>query len=208
MNARGNELFADRPLQNPRDDRLGYAPFARHLANSLRVMTGAEGLVIALYGAWGSGKSTLLNFVEYYLGQEPEEECPIVVKFEPWWFSGHEDLALRFFEQLLGTISSRQVLTDELRDKLADFGSLVARVPIPHAWAGEVVAKLLRPEGKDIHGLKEEIDEKLKQERTPILVIIDGSSPKCSVVSSKKSPPSSLLERHLLALVPFAATFL
>jgi uncharacterized membrane protein len=34
-----------------------------------------------------------------------------------------------------------------------------------------------------------------------------GSSPKSSVVSSKKRPPSSLHERHLLAVVPFAATF-
>ena len=33
------------------------------------------------------------------------------------------------------------------------------------------------------------------------------SSPKSSVVSSKKRPPSSLHECHLLALVTFAATF-
>ena len=37
--------------------------------------------------------------------------------------------------------------------------------------------------------------------------LVLGSSPKSSVVSSKKRPPSSLHERHLLALVPFAATF-
>jgi len=55
-------LSADRPKTNPIDDRLGYAPFAKHLAESICEMNAAEGLVIAVYGAWGSGKTSLLNF--------------------------------------------------------------------------------------------------------------------------------------------------
>jgi predicted KAP-like P-loop ATPase len=72
-----DQLVADRPLQNPGDDRLGYGAFAKHLADSFTAMIGAEGLVIALYGAWGSGKSTLLNFVEYYLSQKQKKRSAL-----------------------------------------------------------------------------------------------------------------------------------
>ena len=87
-----NVLSADNPLKDPKDDRLGYAPFARNLAESICRMAPPEGFVIAVYGPWGSGKSTLLNFLIYYLEQKSEDVQPIIVPFNPWWFSGQEDL--------------------------------------------------------------------------------------------------------------------
>jgi predicted KAP-like P-loop ATPase len=88
------------PLIDPNDDRLGYAPFAKNLANSICQMSPPDGFVMAVYGPWGSGKSTLLNFIVHYLEQKPESEQPIIVPFNPWWFSGQEDLTKRFFGQL------------------------------------------------------------------------------------------------------------
>ncbi|MBN1592309.1 MAG: hypothetical protein JW941_03545 [Candidatus Coatesbacteria bacterium] len=45
------------------------------------------------------GKSTVLNFVEHYLGRPPDGNThPIVVRFNPWWFTGREDLILQFFD--------------------------------------------------------------------------------------------------------------
>ena len=49
-------LSSDRPLTDPKNDRLGYAPFAKHLARSILEMPSPEGFVAALYGSWGSGK--------------------------------------------------------------------------------------------------------------------------------------------------------
>jgi predicted KAP-like P-loop ATPase len=95
------------------------------------------------------------------------------VKFDPWWFSGQEDLALRFFEQLSGTLSSKQIVSDELRNKLANFARIVSRIPVPYAWTGEVAESLLRPEGNDIYGLKEEISARLEQQTPRILFIFD-----------------------------------
>ena len=66
----GKVRSADNPLIDPKDDRLGYASFAKNLAESLCKMTSPEGFVVAVYGSWGSGKSTLLNFVVYYLEQK------------------------------------------------------------------------------------------------------------------------------------------
>jgi predicted KAP-like P-loop ATPase len=77
------EPLPDRPGANPeRDDQLGYAPFAKNLAQAIARITPTDGLVLALYGPWGSGKSTVLNFVESYLQRWPEgrEVQPLVVR--------------------------------------------------------------------------------------------------------------------------------
>ena len=43
-------LSADRPCNDPKDDLFGHAPFARHLAKTIRCHRGGDGLVIALHG--------------------------------------------------------------------------------------------------------------------------------------------------------------
>jgi predicted KAP-like P-loop ATPase len=48
-----NVLSADNPLTDPNHDALGYAPFARHLADSIGKMSPPDGFVMAVYGAWG-----------------------------------------------------------------------------------------------------------------------------------------------------------
>jgi predicted KAP-like P-loop ATPase len=55
------DLPVDNPLVDPQQDRLGYAPFAKYLAESICQMTFPEGFVMAVYGGWGSGKSTFIN---------------------------------------------------------------------------------------------------------------------------------------------------
>ena len=103
-----NMLQPDTPLTDPSKDRLGYAQFASHLADSICKMTPPDGLVIAIFGTWGSGKTTLLKFIEHYINQKPEVEQPIIVHFNPWWFSGHEDLAKRFFDQMQSILACFQ----------------------------------------------------------------------------------------------------
>ncbi len=90
-------LSADRPGIDPKDDLFGHAPFAKGLAGSICRYSSSDGLVLALYGPWGSGKSTVLSYVRHYLEQQAECEQPVVVTFNPWWFSGQENLARAFF---------------------------------------------------------------------------------------------------------------
>ncbi|HYU03277.1 MAG TPA: P-loop NTPase fold protein, partial [Jatrophihabitantaceae bacterium] len=112
--ANPDQLAHDKPETDPTRDRLGYAPFARHLAVAIRSMAPEEGLVMAIYGPWGSGKTTLLNFVRYFLSQAPRGE-PLVIEFNPWWFSGTEDLTRRFFDQLLEELDQQPLISNELR---------------------------------------------------------------------------------------------
>ena len=165
-------LSADRPKTNPTDDRLGYAPFAKHLAESICKMNAVEGLVIAVYGAWGSGKTSLLNFLLHYLRERPEDEQPIYIPFNPWWFSGHEDLTRSFFNQLQSKFSGKNTIK-KLRNRIADFADIVSKVPLPYTKAGEAVEKMARVRKKDIAELKAEIADLLKEQERPILVFID-----------------------------------
>jgi len=163
-------LLADKPIVDPEHDRLGYATFARHLAESICKMAPPEGLVVAIYGPWGSGKTSLLNLVVHYLQEKPESEQPIIVRFNPWWFSGHEDLTKRFFAQLQAVLSKSEVM-EKLRKKLAIFAELISEAPIPYASIAKTVAGLL--EDKDVFELKTDITKALKEQQKRIWVIID-----------------------------------
>ncbi len=165
-------LSSDRPLGDPSDDRLGYAPFAKQLATSLSMLAPPDGLVMAVYGPWGSGKTTVLNFTKVYLGETTTP--PVVVDFNPWWFRGHEDLTFRFFDQLLSVLNKRKVFTEALRKKLAGFAALVAEAPGPDIarGSGRFARKLLEPK-RDAVARKDEIASELRKQDRRILVVMD-----------------------------------
>ena len=168
-----NQLAADNSLKDPKTDRLGYAPFAKHLADSICQMTAPEGFVIAVYGAWGSGKSTLLNFLVHYLQQQPENSQPLVVPFNPWLFAGDEDITKRFFDQLQSAVGALKYVPKGWKARIADLANVVSEIPLPYAQAGKAVATLFDGEQKDTSDLKEEVEASLEQEQTRIVVTID-----------------------------------
>ncbi|MBW4561669.1 MAG: AAA family ATPase [Mojavia pulchra JT2-VF2] len=168
-----NDISADSSLVDPEKDLLGHANFAKYLADSICKMTFPEGFVIAVYGSWNSGKSTLLNFVVHYLQQKPEEEQPIIVPFNPWLFSGYQDITRRFFEQLQDVLSQVTPVSKSLKDRIADFANLISEIPIPYAQTGKAVATLLDEDDKEASELKEEVEDKLVQQQQRIVVTID-----------------------------------
>ncbi|MDF5724276.1 MAG: P-loop NTPase fold protein [Rhizonema sp. PD37] len=158
---------------DPQTDRLGYANFAQYLANSICNMSFAQGFAIALYGTWGSGKSTMLDFVVHYLNQKPDEERPIIVPFNPWLFSGSQDVTKRFFEQLQDILSKTTSVPKGLKERIADFANVVAEIPLPYAQAGKAVATLFDDEQKDASEIKEDVERTLLQEDRRIIITID-----------------------------------
>ncbi|EPQ8816096.1 KAP family P-loop NTPase fold protein [Pseudomonas aeruginosa] len=172
-------LSADRPGTEPKDDLFGHAPFAKSLADSICRYQGSDGLVLALYGPWGSGKSTVLNYVQHFLEQRPEDEQPVVVKFNPWWFSGQENLARAFLGQLQAVLPARSEKFKQLGDLLADFaegvGGLIDLTGVS-GGAGGLIGKLLgqaKRKPKDVPALKDSITGILQKAGKRILVIID-----------------------------------
>jgi predicted KAP-like P-loop ATPase len=172
-------LSADKPLTDPQEDQLGYARFARHLATTLIKMVPAEGFVVAIYGPWGSGKTTLLNFLFHYFKQFPLDEQPLIVPFNPWWFSGHEKLTKHFFDQFQACLASADFPMTSLEKKVAEFADLVSELPasihIPYIAIGNVSVEFtpMKPAIKNVVKLKMEIAEELRKQSRRIFVTVD-----------------------------------
>lgn len=172
-------LSADRPSVDPKDDLFGHAPFAKSLADSICRYPGSDGLVLALYGPWGSGKSTVLSYVQHYLEKRPSDDQPVLVKFNPWWFSGQENLAHAFLGQMQAVLPAKSEKFKQLGDLLADFaegvGGLIDLTGVS-GGAGGLIGKLLgqvKRKPKDVPALKESITAILQQADKRILVVID-----------------------------------
>jgi len=173
-------LSADRPSIDPKDDLFGHAPFAKSLADSICRYPGSDGLVLALYGPWGSGKSTALGYVGHYIEQQPEEDRPVVVPFNPWWFSGQENLARAFLGQLQAVLPNKSDKFKKLGYLLGDFaegvGGLIDLSGVTGGAAGKLgklVGMLAKRKPKDVPALKSEISKILREAKKRILVVID-----------------------------------
>jgi predicted KAP-like P-loop ATPase/uncharacterized protein YuzE len=94
-----HQFSADRPIQFRRQDLLGRAGFAESLASAIKGWKGHDSLVVALYGPWGSGKSSIKNMMLESLRQS-EHDCPHIVEFNPWEWSGQDRLAAAFFHEV------------------------------------------------------------------------------------------------------------
>lgn len=180
-------LSADRPLDDPATDRLGYATFAKHLAGTILNSSPSDGLVVAVHGDWGTGKTTALKFIVHYL--ELQEEPPIVMWFNPWWFAGQEDLIRRFFKELQATVASSSKLLRDIarRDRLAAalnlFGSaLSSPITIPSVPLAGTAAKMTSEGVKalaavlaptDVVTAKARISSAFKEQVARIVVIVD-----------------------------------
>ncbi len=153
-------------------------------------MTPQDGIVLGIYAPWGAGKTTLLNFVQHYLDQHEEAERPVIVPFNPWWFSGQDDLAISFFRQLLSTLNKDKRVGDKIRgavEKYADFvgqgigtmasvAAALAGVPVPPVAAGAAIThglKIFAPTERSINDLKADVEAALRESKIRLLIIID-----------------------------------
>ena len=172
--ANDNLLSSDKPLTKPKDDRLAYSPFAERLAESLLAMAPPDGFVVALYGSWGSGKTTVVNFIVHYLEDRPDDDQPIIVHFNPWWFSGRENLIRAFFDQLQAALTGHwKSGWRQARRHLAQFAGLVSEAPIPYASTGKVLKRVIEPKQPDTNALKQSIAETLQKQDKRIVIVID-----------------------------------
>lgn len=170
-NLQSDLLSGDHPLTEPTHDTLGYSPFAYALAKSITKMSPQEGIVIAINGPWGAGKSTVLNFVKYHLTHDFKDEPVIPIHFNPWWFSGREDLTRLLIGQLRASLGGKDFKA--IKNVLADFADLVSKIPdVPGKDVGAIFAKKLRGQ-PDLVSLKDKIDGMLRSSNKRILVIID-----------------------------------
>ena len=173
---RSEDLTADSALQNPSEDKLGYSDFAAHISDTISGWTPEEEFVVGIYGEWGTGKSTILNFVEYEL--ENQDNPPVIIRFNPWWFSGQPDLIDKFFSQLRTGLGTDEKYED-LRNRIASLSKTISKVPfskltgVPAGSIFGAAADYISVDDENIGELKAAISEDLREIDQPIVVFID-----------------------------------
>lgn len=177
---------SDEPARSRGEDRLGRAQFATLLARALVDYPEAGSLVVALYGPWGSGKTSTLNFAFEALEEAQGDGGPLVLHFDPWWYSDTGELLSQFFVQLgekLGKDPSRA----GLKNKLIKYGRLTAKpagaladlagaLGVGSAMAGGLdayLASLQERAAQDARSLRAELDGELAKLERGIVVVID-----------------------------------
>jgi hypothetical protein len=91
-------MDADRPIKTAAEDRLGFAPVARRLAEVILDQSAQDGLVFGIEGEWGSGKSTLINLAISALRHA--SPAPEIIEYSPWLVGSRDDLLAHLFDEL------------------------------------------------------------------------------------------------------------
>lgn len=162
---------SDIPLVNPNEDLLGFASFSEQLAKALLRVKNPFGLVVSINGPWGSGKSSIINFIKYYLSKEDENK-PILINFNPWHFSGQDNLIREFFNDLLGNLTKHHELKQKLKNDLAELAGILGRVPLPYFNIGGFFENKLK-EHTPIDKLRGNVSKTLEDQNQRIIVIVD-----------------------------------
>jgi len=178
-NEKNDKFFDDQPLEDFQKDLFGYVPIAENIAKSILAGSFPNGFVIAIQGPWGSGKTTMLNFIRCYLERSGHDTKPIIVQFNPWWFSGSkEGILLNFFGQL-SVAMGKSFEIRKILQKILKIGAILFQhvsVQLSLSAVSEFiktfVEKVLKT-SDDIFKLKGEVSEGLKRLKRKLVVFID-----------------------------------
>ena len=176
-NLKQRAVIADKPIQNFKEDVLNRSRIARSFAQQIRELDATEGLVVGVLGAWGSGKTSLIN-----LARDEFEQANIpVLDFNPWMFSGTEQLVESFFTELSAQLKMRSNLA-EVGKNLESYGEIFANMkwlPLVGSWieeghkATKTLGKLLQQRKEGIAGRRKKLEKALTDLDKPILVVLD-----------------------------------
>jgi predicted KAP-like P-loop ATPase len=215
-----HKLIGDRPITSEEEDVFGFTGFAEAVAHSLLEATPTEGIVVSVEGEWGSGKTSALNLTERRIirrtlareTNRPQDEIDSaswtdvqmewdrlvdsrqthVVRFDPWNFSGQDNLVRAFFAEVGTAIGHpRNSPIGRAIKKLTDYlpsvgtvvgggaGALALGTPAagPGATAGRAIGesaqRLIAGTGS-LEGAKQQLRSALIEADKRIIVIIDN----------------------------------
>ena len=173
------KITADAPIRNPEDDVLDRANLALSFSQQLLSLDTSEGLVIGVLGPWGSGKTSFINLVRPHL----ERACVPVLDFNPWMFSGTEQLVEAFFVELSAQLKVRgHRRFDELGKSLENYGEIFSGLgwlPFVGSWIDRLrlvitpLAKLHQRRKEGVAGRKIKVEKALANLGKPLVVVVD-----------------------------------
>lgn len=94
----------DIPIRSSDEDMLGRAEVAHDFAKSIQKLNASDGIVAGVLGSWGSGKSSFINLMREEFDAKPSLA---VIDFNPWMFSGTQQLVDMFFKEIASELRIR-----------------------------------------------------------------------------------------------------
>lgn len=206
-NAEEWSFSADRPIAGRKGDKFQRASFADALVTQILALPKNDSFVLGLVGPWGSGKTSILGMIEETMVQH---QGVAVLKFNPWLFSGTEQLAAHFFQEIAAQLhESSDKKLQEAGDKLMGYSealSPLSAIPFVGKWAERIAGgvkaagEVLRRQGgalpASVTSQRREITRLLAEQDKRLLVIVDDLD---------RLPKSDI--RELFKLVRLTADF-
>jgi hypothetical protein len=171
------KIIGDNPIQLPEEDAIGRTPAAQSFVRQVLTVDTTEGVVVGILGAWGSGKTSFVNLARH----EFQNNQISVLDFNPWMFSGAEQLVESFFIELSSQLKILPGLAGVGKD-IEEYGeafSGAAWLPFIGPWIehGSDVAKgigqLLQHRKEGIGKRRKKLKDALSKLEKPIVVVID-----------------------------------
>ena len=178
-------LAPDQPVASAEFDYLGRGEFASKLAKKLVEYENDQCLVVAFYAPWGAGKTSLLNLVSNELERPADNSTrpPILIKFNPWNFSGLPSLISMFFGELETAIgSSEPKLSKNIQKSLQALSIILAAgelSPVGGSSFGagsrlvKWVSDMMQKKSESLETIKARINEELRLLDRRIFILID-----------------------------------
>ena len=181
MTTTGNStpLPGDNPIEDPARDVLERSVRAADFAHQVLELDASQGTTVGVFGPWGSGKTSFVNLARRTL----EEKGALVLDFNPWLFSGAEQLVGRFFAELSASMGMKDEL-EEIGEAFGKYGAALnavagvtsALLALPQI--GAIVAKLTdaaisTSQPKSVDALRKTLADRLQKHDKCIVVILD-----------------------------------
>lgn len=168
---------ADNPIDGESEDALGRATYVRSFCANVLQLNASEGLVVGVVGPWGSGKTSFINIAR----QQFERESVLVVDFNPWMFSGTEQLIQSFFSELAAQLKTKPALAD-IGESIEHYGELFSNfswLPLVGPWIegsskiSKALSSTLQRKKEGVSGQKARLNKALSKLDKPIIVVLD-----------------------------------
>ena len=174
---RNATITADNPIRRPEDDTIGRAAAAKSFARQVLGLDARQGIVVGVLGAWGFGKSSFINLAR----NEFEQTGVPILDFNPWMFSGAEQLVESFFTELSAQLKIRPGL-EEIGKDIEEYGeafSGLVWLPVLGPWIergrslSKIVSQFLQRRKEGIGGRREKLEKALCRIDHPIVIVLD-----------------------------------
>ena len=181
-------MKSDSPVSEKQQDLLERYGFAQEIVSGIlkTFQSGQPSIAIGINGEWGSGKSSILEFIKQEISIQTSEDKykTIPFDFNPWIFSGQEDLQHTFLTQLGVQLGAINPAFKDIGDDIELLSSLLE---VPNSVNPDltsktligIVLKFIRKANrrftktKTVTELKDKIDNELNDSQIKVFVFID-----------------------------------